>query len=200
MKVWFGCTTANWLQYRKQYFEIRNYLKELGCIVLFDWLEDADVRIKNKDKKRNIDKIYQNITQAIRDSDAVVIERTVPGFSSSHQINYSLFQRKPTLVMLQPRKDRRFANSYLEALKSPSLVIKEYNSENYKDILKQFIGHSKIEQGAKRYNVVLDKKHKYYLDWASIEKKKSRSLILRDLVEKAIQSDADYSKYIKDNF
>lgn len=199
MKTWFGCTTAKWLEYREYYFAIRDYLKEIGCIILFDWLEDADFRIRNKIRKRDIDKIFQNITRAIRDSDSVIIERTVPGFSASHQITYSLFLRKPTLVLRQPRLNPRFSNYYLDAIDSPYLTIKEYNRNNFRDIINEFIGQSRLEQGPQRYNIVLDKKQKYYLDWASVRHNKSRSSLLRKYINSEIESDKDYKKYIKSN-
>ncbi len=42
MKIFFGTTTAKWLIYKKYYFAINNYLKEIGCVITYEWMEEAD--------------------------------------------------------------------------------------------------------------------------------------------------------------
>ena len=195
MKIWLGTTTARWNEYKKYYFAINSYLKELGCVLMYDWMNDADKFYKTNYKDRNITKIYKSVVDAIDKSDGVVIEYTVPNFSSSHQINYSLLRRKPTLVMRLKKDNPRFNDSYLEAVKSPNLTLSDYSLETYKSVLEDFVGISKIGQGYKRYNVVLDTKQKYYLDWASTHENKSRSEIVRDLVDEKSKIDTDYKKY-----
>lgn len=200
MKVWFGCTTAQWRNYKKYYFNIRDYLKKLGCVILFDWLDDADKFYQTDYKIRNINRIYRKVVRAIDAANAIVIEYTVPNFSSSHQINYSLFRRKPTLVMRLHKDNPRFADSYIEAIDSDYLTIKEYNLHSYKKIISEFIGMSKIGKGQRRYNVVLGRKQKYYLDWASSIYGQSRSKIVRNAIDKTIDKDDEYKKYIVGDF
>jgi hypothetical protein len=121
----------------------------------------------------------------------------VPNFSSSHQINFSLMRNKPTLVLRRDRTDSEFNNSYLDAVGSSLLVVKSYKNEEYKDIIQEFFGEFKNGYGYKRYNVVLDKRHHYYLSWASEKYSKSKSEILRELIEEDINSNEDYKKAIK---
>ena len=161
-----------------------------------DWIDDVDAMYGQPRKQRNIHDIFENVVRAIDASDAVVIEYTVPNFSSSHQINYALLKRKPTLVMRLHKDNPRFTDSYLEALRSPNLTLKQYTKKNYKEILEEFIGFSKVEQGQQRYNIVLDKKQKYYLDWASEEYNRSRSEIIRGLIDSEIVKDKTYHKYM----
>lgn len=197
MKVFFGCTTAEFPTYRKHYFAIRNYLKEIGCVVIYDWLDTADEYIKTNQKKgRNIKKIYGKTVKAIIEADAVVIEQTIPNFSSSHQIHFSLLQRKPTLVLRTKKDNKYFSDSYLEAIESSDLTIKQYNLNNYKRIIKEFIGLSSVGNEQGRYNFILEKQHKYYLDWASQRNKRSRSSLVRRAIEKQIKKDKDYKEYI----
>ncbi len=197
MKVWFGTTTSQWLKYRSIYLSINSYLKELGIIHVFDWVEDADKFYHTNYKNRNIHKIYQEVVQAIDQADVVIIEYTVTNFSSSHQINYALLKKKPTLVMRLSKDNPRFADSYLEALKSPYLTVKDYTAKNFKEVIDEFIDYSRLEQGNQRYNIVLNHKQKHFLDWASAKYKRSRSEILRDLVDQQIEDDPAYLEYIK---
>lgn len=201
MKIWFGCTTSEFEKYGEYYFAIRNYLKESGCIILFDWLDDVDKALKKsltpQERKRDIKDIFSKVVKAIDECDAAIIEYTVPNFSSSHQINYALFKKKPTLVLRLKKDNANFAGSYMEALDSPLLRVCNYSMESFKRVLDEFIGFSKIENGPARYNIVLDKKHKYYLDWATMKYKKSRSNIIRDLIEEQIEQDRDYKRYLQ---
>jgi hypothetical protein len=162
---------------------------------MFDWLDDADANYGRTDR-RNITKIYNQVIEAIDQADASVIEFTVPNFSSSHQINYSLLKKKPTLVMRLKKDNPLFYQSYLEAIQSPFLQIKDYTKFTYKEVLDEFIGYSRMEQGQQRYNIVLDKAQKYYLDWASTEYNKSRSQMIRELIDHEKAKDERYKKYM----
>lgn len=198
MKIWFGTTTLRWNLHRKNYFAIRDYLKSLGCILLFDWMDEADRFYNTNSKNRDISKIFQEVINAIDESDAVIIEYTVPNFSTSHQINYALLKKKPTLVIRQIKDNPRFSDSYLEALQYTFLTIKDYSLTNYKEIIDEFIGLSQIDQGLQRYNVVLDTKQKHYLDWAAYKYKKSRSEIIRQQIDEKMNSDRGYRDYKND--
>jgi hypothetical protein len=198
MKIWFGTTTLRFEEYIEYYLAIRDYLIEKKHIVLFDWLDEA-ITYRKKDPKapRNIKGIYQEVLSAINQADCSVIEYTVPNFSTSHQINYSLHKRKPTLV-LRLHKDNSYADSYIDAVESPFLKVIEYNLKNFKEILDEYFWQaSKDENGKGRYNIVLDQQHKYYLDWASTKYQKSRSEIIRDSIETEIKKDQKYKQFMK---
>ncbi|MGI5826760.1 MAG: hypothetical protein ACOX50_05115 [Patescibacteria group bacterium] len=196
MKVWFGATSLKIEDYINYYREIRNYLVKNNLVVVFDWIDDAyDYKVENPSGSRNIKNLFKKVTNAIDEADISVIEYTVPNFSSSHQIMYSILKRKPTLVM-RLQKDNSFSDSYLEAIESPFLLVKEYTLKNYKEILDEFIGYCQIEDGLNRYNVVLDKKQKYYLDWASSKRVKSRSEMIREAIDRIVEEDEEYKKYI----
>lgn len=196
MKVWFGATSLKIEQNITNYRLINRYLKKKGCIVLFDWIEDAyRYKIANPQGERKIKNVYQQVLTAIDEADITIIEYTIPNFSSSHQIIYSIHKRKPTLVLRQKR-DNSFADSYIEAIESNHLTIRDYNLKNYGEIISQFIGESSIEQGMGRYNIVLENRQKYYLDWASVVYRKSRSETIRNALEWLISKDENYRKYL----
>jgi hypothetical protein len=195
MIIWFGTTTAKWREYKRNYFMIRNYILELNCNINFDWLEEANSYYETEHKNRNIRKVYEKVTKAIDDADACIIEYTVPNFSSSHQINYALLRKKPTLIMRIRKDNPRFNDSYLEALQSPLLTIRDYNEKNYKQIMKEFIEYSNIDKEQQRYNIVLGKKQKCYLDWAAKKYQRSRSSIIRELIDRMLSEDKEYRKY-----
>jgi len=196
MKVFFGTTTRELERYIDVYRQIRRELINLNCIILKDWLlETYDFKRKYPKAQRSKERHYKAITNAIKNSDFVVIEFTVPNFSSSHQITYALSRQKPVLV-LRMEKDNSFADSYLEWIDSDLLTIVDYKIENISIVLKEFIGIQKIDSGFKRYNVVLKGRHKYYLDWAQKKQEKSRSEILRNAIDEKMEKDKDFKKYL----
>ncbi len=196
-KVWFGCTTKELLNHLVYYKGIREHLISRNCILLFDWLEDAERRIRtNPGGSRDIKRIFKDVLSAIDQCDVTIIENTIPNYSVTHQIVHSLAMRKPTLVLWQKKDNDSFDDSYLEAVESKYLTIKQYKGDEYKKIIDEFLGISKIEFGQRRYNVVLDNKQKYYLDWVSKKYKKSRSSIIRDAIDAVSSKDEDYISQI----
>lgn len=200
MKVWFGCTTLDWEKHREEYIDIRRELINLGNILLFDWIPETDKYINehgHPERERDIQGIFKKIVESINKCDVSITEYTVPNFSSSHQISLSLARQKPTLVLKQKNLNHGWNNSYIDAVKSPLLFVKEYEGDGYKEIIKEFLGQFKSGYGQERYNFVLDRREKYYLDWASEKYSKSRSEILRDLIEEKMEDDIDYKELIK---
>jgi hypothetical protein len=167
-------------------------------VILYDWLELAENRQRtNPGGKRDIKRIYRSVLDAIDNADICVIENTVPNFSVAHQISYALTKQKPTLVLWQKKDNEIYTDSYLEAIDSKLLTIREYTADNYKNIIDEFIGYSKIEFGQQRYNIILGNKQRYFLDWASTTYKKSRSLIIRDALDSVSEADPEFRKYLK---
>lgn len=201
MKIWFGCTTHEWEKYREKYLAIREELIKQGNVLLFDWIPGTDGYIERHghiQKDRDIKKIFNQVIEAVNKCDITIIEYTIPSFSSSHQINLSLACRKPTLVLREKDINPEWSNSYIDAVESPLLFLKEYQTqEECIQIVKEFLGKFKNGYGQERYNFVLDKRQNYYLDWASDKYSKSRSEILRELIEREMDSDTSYKELIK---
>lgn len=196
MKVWFGCTTLDWLTYREYYFKIRDELVKNDCIIVSDWLETADKAARSKTKKSRPKRSYHYAMKAVYDADLIVIENTVPNFSTSHQITIALQRRKPTLVLKLHTNDSLFTDSYIESLQDPNLTVKEYTNQNIAKRISEFVNFNKLGNTQKRYNIVLEKKHKYYLDWAHQVSGSSRSEIIRNLVEEEMRKDKNFRRYL----
>jgi hypothetical protein len=198
MKVWFGCTTKDWKKHREYYLAIRDFIISLGGVLIFDWIPETDdylMKTKGENRDRDIKGIFEKVVHAIGRCDLSITEYTVPNFSSSHQIHLSLMRQKPTLVLRRTGKSD-FKNSYLDALDSPFLSLKEYEGDEYKDVIKNFIGEFEKGYGLKRYNVVLDKRQNYYLSWASEKYSRSKSEILRDLIKEEMESNEEFKNTV----
>lgn len=187
MKAFFGTTTKEAVKYEKEYLLIRDMLKSLGVEIQFDWLDRALVRMKtNPIGDRNIKSHVKNITNAINASDFVVIEYTVPNFSSSHQIMHAIYNHKPTLVM-RLKKDNSFRDTYLEGIESDLLTIVEYSISEVQSTLEDYIDYLGLEKKYKRCNLVLETTQKSFLDLESIRQNRSKSELVREALDKYIE-------------
>src|SRR3989304_6765750 len=100
MKVWFGTTTLKFKEYKDYYLRIREHILNSKHELTDDWIGTHGKWLEeNPYATRDIKDVYQKVITAIEHADVSIIEFTVPNFSTSHQITYSLSKRKPTLVM-----------------------------------------------------------------------------------------------------
>lgn len=199
MKIWYGITTSEYQKYRKVYKQIRDHLISSGCVLTRDWYPGVEKSFAQElGQDRGIKDLYNKILNAINEADAVIIEYTIPNFSTSHQIHYALMRRKPTLVLRMKGDNPHFADSYMDAIKSEFLVVKSYNQQNYKQIINEFIGFSQTEGPSKRYNLVLHGKHDYYLNWLANRQQTTRSAALRTCLDQSMAQDGQYQDHIAD--
>lgn len=194
MKIWFGTTTLKFKEYHPYYKNIREHLINSKHELTDDWIGIHGKWLEeNPFAKRDIKDVYQKVINAIELADISIIEFTVPNFSTSHQITYSLSKRKPTLVM-RLEKDNTFGDSYIEAINSPYISVVQYDLTNFKDIINDYIFSLDRDTDFRRYNIMLNKRHKYYLDWAATKYNKSKSELVRELIDLKIVSDEKFNK------
>lgn len=193
MKAWFGCTTVKWEEFRDYYFSIRDFLKEIDIEVVGDWLDEADKNFRTSHKNQNINDVYSSVAKSINESDVVIIEHTVPNFSTSYQIGYALMRKIPTLVLRLKKESEKYPDPYINSLESPYLTRSVYTKGKHREVIRDFVKDANMENGFQRYNIVLSKRQKFYLDWASVKYKKSRSDIVRKLIDYGITNDDVYN-------
>lgn len=197
MKVYFTCSTADFKRYRTHYWKIRNYLVEHGHVLTRDWLAEADNRLAaGQTSLEDIKEIYKACIQAIREAELVIIDDTVSNFSTGHQITLALQLRKPTLVLWQGDKRRQFGRMFIHGIESDLLEIAEYNNDNLGELIQAFINKYADSGERNRFHLVLNGVERNYLDWAQYIKGMSRTKVIREAVQRAIDEDAEYRHYL----
>ena len=196
MKVYFTCSTAELSTYRDSYYMIRDHLAA-EHVLTRDWLEETERHILAGNKELpGIKTIYKLCLEAIRDAELVIIEDTVSNFSTGHQITLALQMRKPTLVLWQGKKHQHFNQMFIHGIDSDLLQVAEYTPDNLFEILQTFINTYADSPEKNRFHLVLSGRERRYLDWAQFIKHKSRTKVIREALEQAIDSDADYQNYL----
>ena len=198
MKIYFTCSTAEFDNYKTDYFAIREYLIEQNHVLTRDWLPHTAKRIANDDLAiRDIKEIYQACISAMREADLVIIEDTVSNFSTGHQITLALQSRKPTLVLWQGEKYRKFKQMFIHGIDSDILQVSEYTKDNVFEIIKKFINQYENVHERNRFHLVLDNVERKYLDWAQFTNNKSRTKLIRQALREKIEEDKAYQEYLR---
>lgn len=197
MKIYFTCSTAEFKQYRDNYWAIRNYLVENGHILTRDWLAEADNRLDTKQiELGDIKEIYKACLQAIREAELVIIDDTVSNFSTGHQITLALQLRKPTLVLWQGGKHRQFKHMFIHGIESDILEIAEYDRNNLTNTMQVFINKYEDTNERNRFHLVLNGVERNYLDWVQYVKGKSRTKVIRAALDEIMDTDREYRAYL----
>jgi hypothetical protein len=199
MKIYFTCSTAEFIKYKKNYLDIRDFLIQENHILTRDWLLAARKFITDNktDLATNIKKIYDDCIKAINDSEIVIVEDTVSNFSTGHQITVAIQRQKPTLVLWCKPKHKHFNQTFIQGIDSEYLQVSEYNKNNYQDIIKAFIKKYQNASKKTRFHLVVDEVERKYLDWGQFKKHKSRTKLIRESIRKAIDGDQEYQEYLR---
>jgi len=198
MRIHFTCSTAEFEKYRDNYFKIRNILIVQGHVLSRDWLPHTEKRVQTGEiEVRDIKEIYALNIKALRESELVIVEDTVSNFSTGHQITLSLQQRKPTLVLWQGRKHRKFEHMFIHGIESNLLQITEYKQKDLDMILSSFVQKYQSFNETNRFHLVLSGVERQYLDWAHLNKKYSRTELIKEALHNKIDQDDEYQKYLQ---
>ncbi len=199
MKIYYTCSTSEFLKYEKNYNAIREFLIKENHILTRDWIPHTKEMIVNdKIAVRDIKKIYKECMRAINEADLVIIEDTVSNFSTGHQVTVALQRQKPTLVLWAKPKQAHFNTSFIQGVESDLLEFQVYNEETLPKILKAFIKKYENAKQKNRFHLVINDVERKYLDWAQFSKGKSRTNLIRESLRKTIEGDKDYSKYLSE--
>jgi len=197
MKVYFTSSTAELFKYRKYYYAIRDFLVDENHVLTCDWLKKTeDVIDSGNVELNNIKDIYKSCMTAIDEADVVIIEDTVSNFSTGHQITIALQKQKPVLVLWKGEKHRHFKKMFIHGIESDILEVSQYTLKNYKEIISVFINKYSNSQQRNRFHLVLNNLERNYLDWVQFNQGKSRTKIIRSGLNKIIDEDVEYRKYL----
>jgi hypothetical protein len=196
MKVYFTSSTAELFKYSENYHAIRNYLVADGHIITRDWLPRVEQEMRSGMVELDIKKIYKGCVEAIRQADLIIVEDTVSNFSTGHQITLALRYRKPTLVLWQGKKHHPFNQMLIHGIDSDILQVSEYTMKTLPDVMRTFINRYEDSHEKSRFHLVLNGAERNYLDWAQFIKGQSRTKVIRDALQEAMNHDAEYANYL----
>lgn len=192
MKVFFASSTAELFKYFPIYKSICDTTQKLGHELTRDWLDEA-YKVQKDDLKVDFNKMYSDILSSIIKADVGIVEGTVKGLTTGHQMTLALQKRKPLLYLHQSSDKDKFP-FIVDEYSSQLLNEHTYkNAEELPQIIEDFLNMYK--QGKKaRFNLVLSFQEDKYIEWASFTHNKSKTLLIRELIQEKMKNDSQYKR------
>ena len=196
MKVHFVCSTGKIKEFKDNYLLICKLIKELDHEIVNDWIDRAVERMKGKFYRTDREKTYRSILNAIEKADVLVVEGTVQSISVGHQVALAMQKEKPILFLVyEPMMpEKPFPHLFIEQGKSSLVMHATYTIDNIKDVMSKFFELYK-GGGKFRFNLLLERDVRDYLNWASKYYQKTKSQIIRKLVLQEADKDKEYKSY-----
>jgi len=195
MKVFFAGSTSQLDKSYKTYRLICDEVTKQGHELTRDWLDEG---LNNFTKRLSVDydEMYDDIMVSILYADVGIIEGTLKGLSTGHQLTIALQRGKPILFLHRTNN----ANSQLVMLRgahSDLISEHEYKSDTeIPGLIENFLESQKRGKRT-RFNLVLARKEQQYIDWASYIYGKSKTEIIRELIVARMNSDLNYRKGLR---
>lgn len=170
------------------YRMIVRIIEQLGHTLSRDWIEDALKNYKKDQREAlNWSDIVEKNNEALSLADVVIAEAGKKSFSMGFQVAQAIQQKKPVLILTDRTKgEDNIRGTFASGLDSSFVVNKSYDKESLKDTLSDFLFSNDMGDKELRFNFFINKKIYNYLRWAAYKTSRSKSEILRELIEKEI--------------
>jgi hypothetical protein len=198
MKALFVTPIDRFRTFRQEYLKIRRHLLSSGHELTLDWvnyIEDHLARFS----KFNHSNLFRKVSGSVKVSDITIIEGTIPSFETSSILNLSLKNKKPTLVLAQKEKKEIEPLDFIGVSENEYLEQHEYQQNEFKTIIDEFTKRNTGEAYSK-FNIILERKQRNFLDWADRFYRKSKSELIREILDSYSEKDLSYQQFLKRSY
>jgi len=172
---------------------VANTIKERGIDINTVNLATEKKKIMEETEDDMV-KAFKRNTKSIKESDVVVAEVSVSDSGVGYEIAYALNLRKPVLALYNEEAGEPTAPP-IQVGKQKLLTFEKYNKKNLKNKIDHFFSDIKSKLDTK-FILIISPEIDRYLEWASDYKRMHKAQIVRNAVEKEMESDKDYKKYL----
>jgi len=190
MKVFYTTSLRGVDGYRPVFERIYKIIEELGHTnldkVLFN-IPDKDGFYKGSHSEKV--NHYKRMMNCIKTADVVVLEVSTHSLSIGFLLQKSLELGKPVIALHLPKRSPFF----IQGMEHDKLQIIEYQEGEIKQTLASALDYAQGSSDV-RFNFFISPSIGTYLDWISKNKKIPRSVFLRDLIQKDMESNLEYQQ------
>ncbi len=170
-------------------------LKELGHEV-WDGNFKTEPKLLFEESEDEYINIYTRNTKIIKSSDLVIAEASMSDSGVGYEISYALSIKKPVLALYNEESVEPTAPPII-AGKNKHLTFVKYNKSNLKAKLVKNIGQIKQKLDTK-FILIISSEIDRYLEWASQENRMHKAQIVREAIEKVMNKDKKYQRYLSE--
>lgn len=193
MKVFFHAQLRGPENYLIFYRKIYKVIEELGYHHTSDIINSVDPKkfvsqMDNFEHSKRMD-MFTSYIRNIKISDIIVVEVSLPSFTSGFLMHEALIDDKPIIALyLEGNDPHHLLNMHTEKLQ-----LVEYNTSNILERLQKAFDLSK-KQIDVRFNFFIPPEIISYLEWISVEMRISKSTYIRDLIVKDLKKNKQFQK------
>lgn len=190
MKVYFTCSARGTKQLKDNYQKIFEIIKSKGHVHVDDFSKSSDaVKVYVGSHDENL-KLYKKAMDCIRSADIIVLEVSTHSLSMGYLMQQGISQGKPVIALYLEGNLPVFA----AGIDNEKLQLVEYNLENIEEELTIALENAQASSDV-RFNFFISPEISRFLDWVSKVKKIPRSVYLRSLIEKELESNVQFKEY-----
>ena len=198
MRVYFTADEQAEEKLQKRFSEIIEILSQAGILVMSNLADKNITGLSAQD----MEKIEQSGEALLEKMDALIIEGTKPLTESAYLIAIALAHKKPILYLSEKNKPINKNLLHLKKDKNTGqfLYLEQYLPDTLADILNNFL--QKVEKGSGRENPTIKftlritPRIERYLHWKTHNTKISKADFLREMIERLIDEDENYLKFV----
>lgn len=188
MEVLFAFSIENYTTQQKIINRIRRFSLAIGNTFQVDWVHTVENNLANFNKFKTR-RLFIRSLEALKTADVVLIEGSFFNFETASLLHEAIAYKKPVLVLVD--KEQKDLDTMPKFQLSEYVEVREYTIDTYEEAIQNFIEINRNEP-LSRFNIMLERKQKNYLDWADRFYRQSKSEIIRNLINQRAQNDPNY--------
>src|SRR3989338_2120112 len=189
MKVYFTAPPRTLRDFGPQIKKIYKLIGGFGYELVSDFIVEVNPDKYYRNSQTEMVKYYQETIAAIKKTDIVVVEETVPSMAMGYVIDKAKDLSKAVVILhLKARQPLFFS-----AIADDRIQMVEYTLPTLEKVLKPALEYAadKIDT---RFNFFISPKIGNYLSWIAKKRKLPRAVYLRRLIEADMEKNSEYSK------
>lgn len=192
MNVYFTTSGKFFKEKPELYKKIISTLRELTGSEPYIALGDIDYE---KATEKEIIQAVKKMVRKLHNADIVITENTYSVAAVGYDIATAINARKPVLVLKLQDRGRPGPHP-INVLENRLLTYTEYTKDKLEEILENFIRTAKEKLDTK-FILIISPEIDRYLEWSSDYRRLHKAQIVRNAVEKRLDTDKDYEDYLK---
>ena len=188
MKVYFVASVSGKNKYEEYYSKIIEVLENLDVELVANHVLEAQSQALETVSRDEEKEFYSKLKKWINEADVVVAEVSHRSTSVGHEVSLALSKNKPVIILHLEGK----TPTVFKGIDSDHLQLVSYTPETIESELKYALDYAQ-ENRDTRFNFFISPRHQNYLDWIAKTKKIPRSVFLRQLIDRHMEENEDYS-------
>ncbi|MFZ1721439.1 MAG: hypothetical protein WAU07_02955 [Microgenomates group bacterium] len=175
---------------KEDYKRIIDSIEQLNHEIITRHYLERSIREIINESPSDSELYARKVLRWIKKADVIVYETTKPDVSVGYELALAVNLMKPVIVLYNEQVG--VPPHSLKGVDSEKIQVIGYKADNLSEIIDLSLEHA-IDVSDVRFNFFISPTIGQYLDWISKNKKIPRSVYLRNLIEKDMEQNEEYT-------